>query len=199
MFHVKHANGSKSTNPSSGAGSSVRTWSRPPRCPRSGPATSSIRRSSPPCSPTIQRATPSMSAAAPVFQAWCLRSCRETATSLWSRPTASAAPSCARSQLPPAPQSPSSRAGSRRRSFRRRSRRPARSSPVPARRWLELLGLVFPVLESHTYCIFPKGRHYRSELEEARRRWDFRADIVPSRTAAEARILRISDVERRRS
>jgi len=63
----------------------------------------------------------------------------------------------------------------------------------------ELLGLVFPVLESHTYCIFPKGRRYRSELEAARERWDFRAETVPSRTAAEARILRISDVERRRS
>ena len=64
---------------------------------------------------------------------------------------------------------------------------------------VELLGLVFPVLEPHTYCIFPKGRRYRSELEEARRRWDFRAETVPSRTAAEARILRISDVERRRT
>ena len=64
---------------------------------------------------------------------------------------------------------------------------------------VELLGLVFPVLESHTYCIFPKGRRYRNELETARERWDFRAETVPSRTAAEARILRISDVERRRS
>ena len=64
---------------------------------------------------------------------------------------------------------------------------------------VELLGLVFPVLEPHTYCIFPKGRRYRSELEEARRRWDFQAEIVPSRTAAEARIVRISDVERRRA
>ncbi len=62
---------------------------------------------------------------------------------------------------------------------------------------VDLLGLVFPVLDSHTYCIFPKGRRYRSELEEARCRWDFGADIVPSQTAAEARILRISDVQRR--
>ena len=61
----------------------------------------------------------------------------------------------------------------------------------------ELLSLVFPVLEPHTYCIFPKGRRYRSELDDARRRWDFRVDIVPSQTAAEARILRISDVKRR--
>ena len=63
---------------------------------------------------------------------------------------------------------------------------------------VDLLDLVFPVLEPHTYCIFPKGRRYRSELEDARRRWNFGVEIVPSRTAAEARILRISDVERRR-
>lgn len=63
---------------------------------------------------------------------------------------------------------------------------------------VDLLGLVFPVLASNTYCIFPKGRRYRSELEAARHRWEFGVDIVPSQTAAEARILRISDVERRR-
>ena len=63
---------------------------------------------------------------------------------------------------------------------------------------VDLLGLVFPVLDAHTFCIFPKGRRYRTELEEARRRWDFVADIIPSQTAAEARILRISDVERQR-
>ena len=63
---------------------------------------------------------------------------------------------------------------------------------------VDLLSLVFPVLDTHTYCIFPKGRRYRSELEEARCQWDFGVEIVPSQTAAEARILRISDVERRR-
>ena len=61
---------------------------------------------------------------------------------------------------------------------------------------VDLLGLVFPVLETHTYCIFPKGRRYRSELDEARRRWKFGVNTVPSRTASQARILRISDVER---
>ena len=63
---------------------------------------------------------------------------------------------------------------------------------------VDLLGLVFPMLASNTYCIFPKGRRYRSELDDSRRRWDFGVEIVPSQTAAEARILRISDVARRR-
>ncbi len=60
----------------------------------------------------------------------------------------------------------------------------------------DLLDLVFPILDSHTYCIFPKGRRYHTELEAARRRWAFRVEILPSVTDAEARILRISDVER---
>ena len=60
----------------------------------------------------------------------------------------------------------------------------------------DLLDLVFPILDSRTSCIFPKGRRYHAELEAARRRWTFRVEMLPSVTDAEARILRISDVER---
>ena len=198
MFHVKHASGSRSTRPYSGNGSDASTWSRQRRCPRSGPVTFWIRRSSPPCSPTIPWATQSMLAAAPASPAWCSRSSIPVAGSPWSRPTASAAPSCARWRRPPAHEvsvvegrfeAPDVQAAL------------SPAGTIVARACaplVDLLGLVFPVLDSHTYCIFPKGRRYRSELEEARRRWDFGADIVPSQTAAEARILRISDVERRR-
>ena len=57
----------------------------------------------------------------------------------------------------------------------------------------------FPCASIPYMLYIPEGTAlHRSELEAARRRWDFRADIVPSRTAAEARILRLSDVERRR-
>ena len=45
---------------------------------------------------------PSMSAAARAFPAWCSRSWTANAGSPWSKPTASAAPSCARSRPPPA-------------------------------------------------------------------------------------------------
>ena len=100
MFHVKHASGSRSTRPSSGNGSDASTWSRPRRCPRSGPGTFWIRRSSPPCSPTTPWATRSTSAAAPASPAWCSRSSTRVAASPWSRPTASAAPSCARWRRP---------------------------------------------------------------------------------------------------
>ena len=57
----------------------------------------------------------------------------------------------------------------------------------------------FPCVGTPYILYIPEGAPLPGELEEARGRWDFRADIVPSRTAAEARILRISDVERRRS
>ena len=62
---------------------------------------------------------------------------------------------------------------------------------------VDLLELVFPLLDSQTSCIFPKGRRYRAELEAARKRWAFAFEAVPSVTDAEARILRIGDVERR--
>lgn len=62
---------------------------------------------------------------------------------------------------------------------------------------VDLLELVFPLLDSRTSCIFPKGRRYRAELEVARRRWAFAFQSVPSVTDEAARILRIGDVERR--
>ena len=60
-----------------------------------------------------------------------------------------------------------------------------------------LLGLVFHMLQPHTYCIFPKGRTYPMELEAAQRGWTFEVDILPSRTDPEARILRLRHVARR--
>ena len=199
MFHVKHANGSKSTNPSSGAGSSVRTWSRPPRCPRSGPATSSIRRSSPPLladDATGHTVDVGSGAGFPgMVLAIMQRDRHVTLVEANGKRCAflrevAVATGTAVSVIEGRLEAPELQAAL------------APAGTIVARACaplVELLGFVFPVLEPHTYCIFPKGRRYRSELEEARRRWDFRADIVPSRTAAEARILRISDVERRRS
>jgi 16S rRNA (guanine527-N7)-methyltransferase len=43
--------------------------------------------------------------------------------------------------------------------------------------------------------LFPKGRDAEIELTAARKRWTFAADILPSRTDSEARILRITSIE----
>lgn len=59
----------------------------------------------------------------------------------------------------------------------------------------QLLEWTEPMLKTGTIGLFPKGRDAESELTEARKRWTFKADILPSRTDSEARILRITSIE----
>jgi 16S rRNA (guanine527-N7)-methyltransferase len=58
-----------------------------------------------------------------------------------------------------------------------------------------LLEWTEPLLKVGTIGLFPKGRDAEIELTEARKRWTFAADILPSRTDSEARILRITSIE----
>ncbi len=58
-----------------------------------------------------------------------------------------------------------------------------------------LLEWTKPLLKAGTIGLFPKGRDAEIELTEARKRWTFDADILPSRTDSEARILRITSIE----
>ena len=58
-----------------------------------------------------------------------------------------------------------------------------------------LLDWTEPMLKAGTMGLFPKGRDAESELTEARKRWTFEADILPSRTDSDARILRITSIE----
>jgi 16S rRNA (guanine527-N7)-methyltransferase len=62
-----------------------------------------------------------------------------------------------------------------------------------------LLEWTEPLLKAGTIGLFPKGRDAETELTEARKRWTFAADILPSRTDSEARILRITSIESERS
>lgn len=59
----------------------------------------------------------------------------------------------------------------------------------------QLLEWTEPMLKAGTIGLFPKGRDAESELTEARKRWTFEADVLPSRTDSEARILRITSIE----
>jgi len=58
-----------------------------------------------------------------------------------------------------------------------------------------LLEWTEPLLKAGTIGLFPKGRDAEIELTEARKRWTFAADILPSRTDSQARILRITSIE----
>ncbi len=59
----------------------------------------------------------------------------------------------------------------------------------------QLLDWTEPVLKAGTIGLFPKGRDVEIELTEARKKWTFEAEILPSLTDSEARILRITSIE----
>ena len=62
-------------------------------------------------------------------------------------------------------------------------------APLP-----KLLGLAVPRMATGGRCLFLKGRDVERELTAARQIWTMRVDLVPSRTAAEGRILVIEEV-----
>ncbi|MBM6580523.1 16S rRNA (guanine(527)-N(7))-methyltransferase RsmG [Microvirga sp. BT689] len=59
----------------------------------------------------------------------------------------------------------------------------------------QLLDWTVPVLKAGTIGLYPKGRDVEIELTEARKKWTFEAEILPSLTDSEARILRITSIE----
>lgn len=60
---------------------------------------------------------------------------------------------------------------------------------------VQLLDWTAPVLKAGTIGLFPKGRDAEIELTEARKKWTFAAETLPSSTDSEARILRITSIE----
>jgi 16S rRNA (guanine527-N7)-methyltransferase len=58
-----------------------------------------------------------------------------------------------------------------------------------------LLEWTEPMLKAGTIGLFPKGRDAEIELTEARKRWTFETDVLPSLTDSQARILRITSIE----
>ncbi len=59
-----------------------------------------------------------------------------------------------------------------------------------------LLGHAARLLAPHGVAVFPKGRGAGAELTEARGAWSMREERFPSRTDADATILRISGIRR---
>jgi len=64
-------------------------------------------------------------------------------------------------------------------------------APLP-----RLLDLAAPLLATGGICLFQKGANVQAELTEAATRWHMQVEILPSQTAPEACILRISDLSR---
>jgi 16S rRNA (guanine527-N7)-methyltransferase len=62
----------------------------------------------------------------------------------------------------------------------------------------DLFAWTEPLLKTGTTGLFPKGRDVVSELTDAEQSWTFTAEILPSRTDSEARILRITSLASQR-
>lgn len=60
----------------------------------------------------------------------------------------------------------------------------------------DLISLTIPFLHQGGIGIFPKGRNAQAELEAARTRYRFDAELISSRTAEDARIVRLANLRR---
>jgi 16S rRNA (guanine527-N7)-methyltransferase len=65
-------------------------------------------------------------------------------------------------------------------------------APLP-----QLLAWTEPLLTSGTLGLFPKGREAEGELTEAAKSWTLQAELLPSRTDSEARVVRIHSLTKR--
>ena len=59
----------------------------------------------------------------------------------------------------------------------------------------KLLGLAAPLFSSSTVGLFLKGRDAAVELEVAKKSWDFNAELVPSRTERDGRIVVVRNLQ----
>jgi 16S rRNA (guanine527-N7)-methyltransferase len=59
----------------------------------------------------------------------------------------------------------------------------------------QLLSWSQELLKSGAVGLFPKGRYAAAELTEAEKSWRFKAELLPSRTDSEARIVRVTSFE----
>lgn len=59
----------------------------------------------------------------------------------------------------------------------------------------KLLAWSQELLKSGALGLFPKGRDVAAELTEAENSWRFKAELLPSRTDSEARIVRVTSFE----
>lgn len=74
--------------------------------------------------------------------------------------------------------------------------RPPRADVLTARALAPLSALCgFAAALRPASCLFPKGRKWRAELAEARKRWKMRVEAFDSATSRDGRILRLSNVE----
>jgi 16S rRNA (guanine527-N7)-methyltransferase len=60
-----------------------------------------------------------------------------------------------------------------------------------------LLGYAFPLLKTGAVGLFPKGQDVAAELTQASKSWKIEADLLPSKTDPQARVVRVQRVTKR--
>ena len=61
----------------------------------------------------------------------------------------------------------------------------------------KLLGYAIPLLTTGAVGLFPKGQDVAAELTQASKSWSIEFDLIPSKTDAQARIVRVRRASRR--
>lgn len=61
----------------------------------------------------------------------------------------------------------------------------------------QLLSYASSHVSRETICLFPKGKNYAKEVEDAKKGWEFDCSVIPSLTGNEGVILKISNLTRR--
>lgn len=61
----------------------------------------------------------------------------------------------------------------------------------------DLLDYAFRFTTKRTVCIFPKGKNYAAELKDAKTKWKFDCEIIPSQESDEGVILLITNLLRK--
>lgn len=64
---------------------------------------------------------------------------------------------------------------------------------------VDLLEYSYQLLDKNGLCIFPKGKSYKEEIEQAKKQWQFSLTIVDSQTSEEGKILVINKLTKKRS
>ena len=62
-----------------------------------------------------------------------------------------------------------------------------------------LFGWTESLVQTGTIGLFPKGRDLQAELTEAEKSWKFAGEMLPSQTDSQARIVRVTALERARA
>jgi 16S rRNA (guanine527-N7)-methyltransferase len=61
----------------------------------------------------------------------------------------------------------------------------------------KLLGFAFPLLKTGAVGLFPKGQDVAAELTQASKSWSIEAELIPSKTDPQARIVRVRRAAKR--